>query len=84
MITIVNLTMDGSDQLYTVPKTASSLAIHAKGGAITMRMAAGGDGWTLDDKDKESIDTRQIGSEKIYFNGTAGAILEIRLLNGVL
>lgn len=85
MITIVNLTMDGTDKSYVVPSNVASIAFHAKGGAIVMKKSQGGAGWTFEDKEKEGIDTRAVAGEQLYFNGASGGgvIMEIRMLSGI-
>ena len=85
MIDIQNITMDGTDKSFVVPANVASIAFHAKGGSIVMKKATGGAGWTFEDKEKESIDTRAIAGEQLYFNGASGGtvIMEIRMLTGV-
>ncbi|MDO8302149.1 MAG: hypothetical protein Q7T18_02810 [Sedimentisphaerales bacterium] len=86
MIDIQNIVMDGTDKSFVVPANVASIAFHAKGGTIVMKKTEGGAGWTFDDKDKESVDTRAVAGEQLYFNGEAGGtvIMEIRMLLGVL
>ncbi len=69
---------------YTVPINTGSIAFHAVGGDAAMMHETGGDEWTISQGEKESIDTRQIATEVIYFSGNTGTTLQMRLLMGVL
>jgi hypothetical protein len=86
MIEIQNVIMDGTDKSFVVPTNVASIAFHARGGTIVMKKTQGGAGWTFEDKDKESVDTRVVAGEQLYFNGAAGGtvIMEIRMLLGIL
>ena len=85
MFSIINITFTTSViETYTVPDNIGSIALHAVGGDIVMMSVSNGDEWTISEGEKESINTRDISNEVIYFSGDTGTILEIRLLRGVL
>jgi len=85
MLKIINIAFTtGSVETYTVPSNIGSMAIHAADGDVIMTSEAGGDEWTIYEGEKESLNTRDISNEVIYFSGSTGTTLEIRLMKGVL
>ena len=89
-ITNLNFTVDQEQQTYTVPSGTASLGLHAVGGDIEMRMEASpspDEWWTIKELTKETIDTRSVQGEVVYFTaptGLNGVTLEIRRLTGLL
>ena len=72
------------EQAYTVPNDTGSIAFHAVGGDVAMMSEAGGAEWTIMEGEKESINTRDLANEVMYFTGNTGTTLEIRILEGLL
>lgn len=84
MFVINQLVMDGTDKEYKIPEDAASIAFQASGGDIEMKTEIGEVSWTIADGQKEAVNSRDIQNGKLYFNGEAGVILQIRLLMGLL
>lgn len=84
MFVITQLVMDGTDKEYEVLEDAASIAFQASGGNIDMKTAAGGASWTIANGQKEAVNSRDIQNRKLYFNGEADVVLQIRLLMGLL
>ena len=83
MIEIVSLNLDGQEE-FSVPADTAAIAFHAKGGNVELRHTPAGDTWTIMAGQKESIDARSLSGQKLYVTGTAGTVLEIRMLKGLL
>jgi hypothetical protein len=83
MLEITRLNLDGQ-QAFSIPDNTAAIAFHARGGNVEMRHAPAGDAWTMIAGQKESLDGRTLSGQKLYVTGTAGTILEIRLLKGLL
>lgn len=81
LFVIVNLVLS-SETEYVIPKNVASIAFHALDGDITMAHESGGPTWTLAEGDKESINTRDLQNQSLWFDGSA--TLEIRYMVGVL
>lgn len=84
MFEVVNLAITDSEQLYTFSDDVASAAFHAVGGDIVMRSESAGDDWTIRAGEKESIDTRALQGQTVYFVTTTTATLQIRLLKGLM
>lgn len=83
MLEIVNLNLDG-EQKFLIPDDTAAIAFHAIGGNVQMYPTKTGASWTIMAGQKESLDGRTLSGQLLYFNSSAGTVLEIRLLKGLL
>lgn len=83
MLQIVSLNLAGQQE-YVIPDDTAGIALHAVGGNVQLRHTQAGDPWTIMAGQKESLDGRSLSGQKLYFTGSAGTVLEIRLLKGLL
>jgi hypothetical protein len=83
MLEIISLNLDGQEE-FSIPDDTASIAFHAIGDNVQLRHTQAGDAWTIMAGQKESIDSRSLSGQKLFFTGPAGTVLEIRLLKGLL
>jgi|LSQX01.3.fsa_nt_gb hypothetical protein len=83
MIEIMSINLDGQEE-FSIPDETAAIAFHAKDGNVELRHTQAGDAWTIMAGQKESIDGRTLSGQKLYFTGSTGTVLEIRLLKGLL
>ncbi len=83
MLHIISLNLAGQEE-FVIPEDTAAIALHAVGGNVQMRHEQAGNPWTIMAGQKESLDGRSLSRQKLYFTGSAGTTLEIRLLKGLL
>jgi hypothetical protein len=83
MLHIISLNLAGQQE-YIIPDDTAAIALHAVGGNVQMRHTQAGDPWTIMAGQKESLDGRTLSGQKLFFTGSVGTVLEIRLLKGLL
>ncbi len=85
MIEIENIDMTGSIVSYAVADDVASIALQSRGGDVLMYDGADGEKyWTIKENTKEALTSRDLSGRKLYFNGTAGVVLEIRIVSGLM
>ena len=85
MIKVDNKTMTDGVNTYDVPADTASIAIQPKGGSIDLLSEdSGSDGFTIADKEKYIIDSRDISGSTLRFQSAAGVIVQFCRLTGTL